>query len=78
MVQTEVKDCPLCQDHERESKRATMDMAEFQELTGLSRGKVYELAALNALPVRVIKLGKRLMLSRAEVHSWLHAGKAAE
>ena len=72
-----VKGCPLCEEaHAETSGRATMDLPEFGRLFGISRGKVYELAARDALPVKVIRLGKREVLSRAEVHKMLHEGKA--
>ncbi len=70
MVNTSINNCPLCQ--ESESTMATMNIPEFAKVIGISRGKAYELAACDELPVRVIRLGKRVVLSRAEVHRLLH------
>ena len=49
-----------------------MEVPEFAETMGISRGKAYELAARDELPVRVIRLGKRILISRAEVHDLIH------
>jgi len=48
-------------------------LPEFAEMTGNSRGHIYDLARRNLLPVRVIKLGRRLVLSRNEIEALLGA-----
>ena len=68
-----IYECPLCR--EPHSGRATMDIPEFGALFKLSRAKAYELAARDELPVRVIRLGRRRVLSRAEVHRLIHESK---
>lgn len=72
MVDTSMMQCcSLCQI--TESSKSTMDVPEFAQVMGISRGKAYELAARDELPVKVIRLGKRVLLSRAEVHNLVHA-----
>jgi len=44
-----------------------MTIPEYAALHGISRGLAYELAKQNALPVRVLRFGRRLLVSRAEV-----------
>lgn len=73
---TVISECPLCR--EPLSDRATMDIPEFAVLVNLSRAKAYELAARDELPVRVIHLGRRRVLSRSEVHGLLHQVKGEE
>lgn len=46
---------------------ALMDSIEFRQVTGISRSQFYELAKQDRLPVRVIRVGRKLMFSRAEV-----------
>lgn len=76
MVTTAILDCPLCRGPHSEC--ATMDIPEFAVLVNLSRAKAYELAARDELPVRVIRLGRRRVLSRSEVHGLLHHVKGEE
>ena len=74
MVIDILDECPLCRESQLES-RATMDLPDLARIMGISRGKIYDLASRDELPVKVIKLGRRLVLSRAEVHRLLHRGK---
>ena len=55
-----------------DNQRPTMDIPEMAGLLGISRGAAYLLAASDELPVRVIRLGRRRVVSRAEVHQLLH------
>jgi len=48
-----------------------MTISEFAEASGISRGLAYSLAKQDALGVRVIKLGRRLVLSRAKAKALL-------
>jgi len=51
----------------KNGQKLTMSLREFSEVSGLSRNTVYSLAARDALGVPVLKLGKRLLLSRRAV-----------
>ena len=48
-------------------QRLTMSIPEFAEATGISKNLAYSLAKQDRLPVPVIHLGKRLLLSRQAV-----------
>ncbi len=58
--------------------RLTMSLREFSEVSGLSRNTVYSLAARGELGVPVLRLGKRLLLSRRAVLRMLDSEGAAE
>lgn len=49
----------------------TMTIPEFAKAVGISRGLAYELAQRDALPVPVIKMGRRMVLSRKAVEALL-------
>lgn len=49
------------------NERLTMTIKEFAEATGISKNLAYDLARRDKLPVPVIKLGKRMVLSRRAV-----------
>jgi predicted DNA-binding transcriptional regulator AlpA len=53
----------------------TMTIPEFAAVFSISRGLAYDLARRNALPVPVIKLGKRMVLSRKAVEGLLSGVK---
>ena len=53
----------------------TMTISEAAEALGISRGLAYALARRDALPVDVIKLGRRMVLSRKAVEALLGAGR---
>lgn len=53
-------------------ERATMDLPELGKVLGIARGTVYELASRQALPIQVLRLGRRLVVSRAEVEELLN------
>ena len=44
-----------------------MSIPEFARAMGISRGLAYDLARRDALPLPVIKLGRRIVLSRKVV-----------
>ena len=44
-----------------------MSIPEFAKVMGISRGTAYALARRNGLPLKVIKLGRRMVLSRKAV-----------
>ena len=50
-----------------EGERLTMNLSEFAKATGCSRGLIYNLARRDRLPVKVIRLGRRMVLSRKAV-----------
>ncbi len=51
-------------DDGRRIERGTVTLPEFAERYGISRSAAYDLAARGALPIPVIALGKRRVLSR--------------
>ncbi len=59
------------------TERLTMTISNFAEASGISRGLAYTLAAQNKLPVPVIRIGRRMLLSRAAVEALL-AGKDSQ
>lgn len=56
----------------------TMTIPEVARALGISRGLAYDLARRDNLPVPVIKLGKRMVLSRKAVLALLEASKQFE
>jgi hypothetical protein len=56
---------------ETDGGRATATIPEFARRFGIARSTAYELAKRNALPVPVIKLGRRLVVSRAAMERLL-------
>ena len=53
------------------SERLTMTCKEFAELAGISRNQAFRLAALDALGVKVIRFGRRVVLPRKAVLAML-------
>lgn len=60
------------------SERLTMTLPEAAKIFGISRGLAYDLARRNELGVPVIKLGRRMVLSRKAVEALLESGKPKE
>ena len=58
------------------SERKTLSVIEAAEWLGIGRTKAYELIQQDRFPVRVIRLGKRLLISRAELERYLSGGAA--
>jgi predicted DNA-binding transcriptional regulator AlpA len=58
-----------------ETECLTMTLPEFARATGISKNLAYSLAATDSLPVPVIKLGRRLLLSRKAVSRFLDGEK---
>ena len=56
----------------------TLTIPEVAELLGISRGLAYELAKRDELPVPVIKLGRRMVLSRRAVEALLSGNGEAK
>ena len=52
---------------ENEVEPGTMGVPEFAEVMGIGLRLAYEQARADALPVPVIKIGRRLMVSRSAV-----------
>ena len=52
-----------------------MSIPEFARVMGISRGLAYALARQDKLPCGVIRLGRRLVLSRKAVEALLEADK---
>ncbi len=57
------------------AERLTMSVPEFARVFSISRGLAYDLARRGELPVKVIRLGRRMVLSRRAVETLLEAGK---
>lgn len=53
--------------------RATATLGEVASLLGIGRSTAYELAQRDALPIPVIRLGRRLVVSRAALDRLLAA-----
>ena len=58
--------------------KLVMTIPDFARACSISRGLAYDLARRNALPVQVIRLGRRMVLSRRAVEALLEAGKPKE
>jgi predicted DNA-binding transcriptional regulator AlpA len=58
-----------------ETEKLTMTIPEFAKVFSISRGLAYDLARQDALPVKTIKLGKRMVLSRKAVEGLLSGVK---
>jgi len=58
-----------------QNERFTFTIPEAARMLGISRGTAYQLASRNKLPVPVIKLGKRIVVSRKAIEALLEAGK---
>lgn len=57
-----------------DSERLTMTIKEFSVAAGISRNLAFSLAKRGRLGVKIIHLGKRLLLSRKEVMTLLNNG----
>lgn len=55
----------------RNNERLTMTIKEFSDAAGISSNLAYSLAKQDRLGVRVIHLGKRMVLSRSAVLRFL-------
>ena len=53
--------------------RLTPDIEDVARLLGINRSTAYELARRNALPVPVIRLGRRMVVSRRAMETLLGA-----
>ena len=58
-----------------ETEKLTLTIPEFAKVFSISRGLAYDLARRDALPVPIIRLGKRMVLSRKAVESLLSGVK---
>jgi len=54
-------------DKMQDNERLTMTIPEFADLSGISKNLAYSLAKQDRLGVKVIYLGKRMVLSRRAV-----------
>jgi excisionase family DNA binding protein len=52
-------------------ERQTMTITELARILGISRTTCYELAQRHELPVRVVRVGRRLLVSKVEVDRFL-------
>jgi excisionase family DNA binding protein len=57
--------------------RATATLGEVAALLGIGRSTAYELAQRDALPIPVIRLGRRMVVSRAALDRLLTADDIA-
>jgi len=60
-----------------EVEKLVYTVPEVARMLGVSRNLAYDLAKRDALPVPVIKLGRRMVLSRKAVEALLEAGDKA-
>jgi predicted DNA-binding transcriptional regulator AlpA len=58
------------------TEKATLNIGEVAIRLGISRSSAFELARRNALPVPVIRLGRRVVVSRELVERLLASGSA--
>lgn len=56
----------------RKAKRETMSLEEFFEVLGYNRTSGYALAREDRLPVPVIRIGRRMLVSRRAVDDLLN------
>lgn len=59
----------------QDDERLTMTIHEFSVAAGISRNLAFSLAKQDRLGVKIIHLGKRLLLSRKEVMTLLNNGE---
>ena len=62
----------------REDERLTLSIPEAAKVLGISRGLAYDLARRDALPIKVIHLGRRMVLSRKAVEALLEGNEKKE
>lgn len=62
----------------QDNEKLTMTIPEFAAATGISKNLAYDLARREKLPVPVIKLGKRMVLSRKAVLALLEGDDKPE
>jgi excisionase family DNA binding protein len=53
------------------NERQTLTITELARILGISRTTCYQLARRKELPVRVIRVGRRLIVSKAELARFL-------
>lgn len=59
----------------REVPRETLNIETVGKMLGISRPVAYELARRDELPVPVIRLGRRMVVSKRALEEVLHAYK---
>jgi excisionase family DNA binding protein len=52
-------------------KRATLTTEELAKALGISRNKAYEMVRTTSLPIPAIRLGRRIVFSRAALETFL-------
>ncbi len=55
----------------RHPERATLTVEQLAQVLGVGRSKIYEMIQTNELPVAPIRLGRRILFSRAKVEEFL-------
>ncbi len=55
----------------RHPERATLTVQQLAHVLGVSRNTIYEMIQTNELPVAPIRLGRRIVFSRAKVEEFL-------
>lgn len=58
--------------------RLTLNIEDVARLLGINRSTAYELARRDALPVPVIRLGRRMVVSRRAMEALLGTDNAAD
>lgn len=59
-------------------ERLTMTITELARALGISRTTCYELAQRRELPVRVVRVGRRLLVPKVEVTRFLEGARPNE
>lgn len=57
------------------NERLTLTLPELAGIIGISKGLCYELAGRNELPIKVIRCGRRMFVSRRAVEKLLSEGQ---
>jgi excisionase family DNA binding protein len=58
-------------------ERQTITLTELAKILGISRTTCYDLFHRRELPVRVVRVGRRLLVSKVEVRRFLEGGNQA-
>jgi len=64
------RDCLMCGVQPKD--KGTINVPDAGVILGICRNVAYELANRGEFPIRVIRLGRRKVVSRAELHQLIH------
>jgi excisionase family DNA binding protein len=66
------------ESHQARLERLTLNIDDVAPLLGINRSTAYELIRRNAFPLPVIRLGRRLVVSRQAVEDLLGSGTGGD